>query len=452
MGLTVRTGCSVKAIGGGVRVEEVQLSTGEAIPCDTVIICTGIRSNIELAGAADIAVGRGITVADTMQTSDPDVYAAGECAEHDGHVYGLVAPGLEQAAIAAAHIAGEPASYRGSVPTTRLKVIGTDVFGMGDVEQIDQRIDVNSLTFGDPDHHTYRRLVVRRWLLVGALGVGEWPELNRIQQAVRDRALLMPWQAWRFTRRGKLFAEGKPTSVTLWPAAATVCNCTGITRGQLGEAIAHGAGSIETLMRETGASTVCGTCRPLLQELVGGPAATQPPVFGARTIAVASLVAGLVALAAILLPSWPYSPSVEAGIGIDRLWIDGSWKQVTGFTLVGLSALIALLSVRKRIGWKWLGAYHGWRILHAVVGALALIALFLHTGFHLGNNLNRWLMLTFLAVAVAGSITGIVTAREHKTLAQGRPSRRAAMTFLHILTFWPLPLLLMLHVVTVYAY
>jgi nitrite reductase (NADH) large subunit len=160
----------------------------------------------------------------------------------------------------------------------------------------------------------------------------------------------------------------------------------------------------------------------------------------------------MIALAAILLPSWPYSPSVEAGTGIDHLWIDGTWKQVTGFTLVGLSTLIALLSLRKRIGWNWLGSYRGWRILHAIVGVLALLALFLHTGFHLGSNLNRWLMLTFLAVAVAGSITGIVTAREHRTLARGRPSRRAAITLLHILTFWPLPLLLLLHVVTVYAY
>ena len=77
------------------------------IDCDTVIICTGIRSNIELAAQAGLAIGRGITTNNAMQTSDPDVYAVGECAEHDGHVYGLVAPGLEQAAVAAAHIAGE---------------------------------------------------------------------------------------------------------------------------------------------------------------------------------------------------------------------------------------------------------------------------------------------------------------------------------------------------------
>ena len=149
MGLEVRTGCSVKTIAGTDRVESIVLSTGEIMPCDTAIICTGIRSNIELARDAGIAVGHGITVNDAMQTSDPSIYAVGECAEHDGHVYGLVSPGLDQATVAAARIAGIAADYRGSVPTTKLKVVGTDVFSMGDIEQLDQRTDVRTLVWKD---------------------------------------------------------------------------------------------------------------------------------------------------------------------------------------------------------------------------------------------------------------------------------------------------------------
>jgi len=125
---------------------------------------------------------------------------------------------------------------------------------------------------------------------------------------------------------------------------------------------------------------------------------------------------------------------------------------VTGFTLVALSLIIAFLSVRKRIKLDWLGGYRWWRVVHATFGAAAIAVLFLHTGFNLGSNLNRWLMVTFLAVAIAGSITGLVTAREHALLASGKRSPRAAVTWLHILAFWPLPLLLMLHEVTVYAY
>jgi len=451
MGLDVRTGCSVKSIAGEGRVERILLSTGEPIPCDTVIICTGIRSNIELAADAGIAVGRGITVNDAMQTSDPDIYAVGECAEHDGNVYGLVAPGLEQAAVAAAHAAGERTVYRGSVPTTKLKVVGTDVFSMGDVEQLEQRTDVRTAAWRDPATESYRRLVVRRRRLVGALGVGAWDDVNRIQQAVHDRALVWPWQVLRFRRTGRLQRPRTSAPVGLWPAAATVCNCTGVTRGQLGEAIRLGAGTIEALMQETSASTVCGTCRPLLHDLLGAKPVHEP-MFGARTILAMSLLASLAALAAVLLPAWPFSSSVQARFALDQFWISGVWKQVTGFTLVALSLLIAFLSVRKRIGWKWLGSFNWWRLAHVGLGAAALAVLFMHTGFNLGNNLNRWLMLTFLAIAVAGSITGVVASREHAVLARGKASPRRAVTWIHILAFWPLPLLLVLHILTVYAY
>jgi NADPH-dependent 2,4-dienoyl-CoA reductase/sulfur reductase-like enzyme/bacterioferritin-associated ferredoxin len=451
LGLTIRTGCAVKSIDGQTRVTGITVSNGDQIACDTVIICTGIRSNIELARDADIAVSRGITVDNVLRTTDPDIYAVGECAEHDGHVYGLVAPGLEQAAVAAAHINGESANYRGSVPTTKLKVVGVDVFSMGDVEQLEQRTDLRTIAWSDVTTGCYRRLIVRRMRLVGALGVGAWPEVNRIQQAVRDGALVLPWTSWRFTRTGQLYRNAKAQPVAAWPAAATVCNCTGITRGQLGGAMAGGAATIETLMRETGASTVCGSCRPLLQELLGGNA-SYSPVFGARTIVLSSILAGLAALLAIFPPAWPFSSSVEAGIGLDRLWLDGTVKHVTGFTLLGLSALVAFLSVRKRVRQRWLGDYRFWRIVHTTFGAAALAVLFLHTGFNLGSNLNQWLMLTFLAVAAVGSVTGVVTAREHVTLAAGKTSRRKALTWLHIIAFWPMPVLLTLHVVTVYAY
>ncbi|WP_137046117.1 FAD-dependent oxidoreductase [Pseudolabrys sp. FHR47] len=451
MGIGVRTGNSVKAIEGAGRVERVVLANGEAIDCDTVIICTGIRPNIELARNAGIVVGRGITVDDAMRTSDPAIYAAGECAEHDGNIYGLVAPGLEQAAVAAACVAGGKASYRGSVPTTKLKIVGTDVFSMGDIEQIDQRLDLSSVVWQAADGKAYRRLIFRRGRLVGAMAVGDWPEVNRIQQAVRDHAFVWPWQFYRFRSSGILYPVIAPKSAAQWPAAATVCNCTGVTRGQLGEAMRLGATTVEGLMQETNASTVCGTCRPLLLEILGEQKQYEP-VFGARTIGVVSVLAVLAALVAWFAPPWPYSRSMQQGLGIDRFWLDGDWKQVTGFTLLGLSGIIAFLSVRKRLKARWLGHYKFWRIVHAVIGTAALGVLFMHTGFRLGNNLNFWLMATFLAVAVIGSITGVITAQEHKLLSNGRASPRAALVWLHILTFWPMPVLLMLHVVTVYAY
>lgn len=451
LGLTVKTGCAVRSIEGEGRVERLLLSTGETIDCDTVIICTGIRANTALASDAGLTIGRGITVDDQMRTSDPDIYAVGECAQHNDIIHGLVAPGFEQAAVAAANIAGEQAHYHGSVPTTKLKVVGSDVFSMGDIEQLDQRTDLRSIAWRSQHGAAYRRIAIQRWRLVGALGVGHWEDVSLIQQAVRDRALVLPWHSRRFARTGRLHPQRKAMSVTHWPAAATVCNCTGVTRGQLGSAINNGAGDLGALMRDTSASSVCGSCRPLLQELLGGRA-EHHPVFGARALVVSSIIAAVIALAALFLPAWPYSTSVDASLRLDLLWISGTWKQATGFTLLGLAAIVAFLSIRKRIGFAWMGHYNWWRLVHGAIGAATLAVLFVHTGFNLGNNLNRWLMVTFLLVAFSGSITGAITAREHKVLNAGKPSLRSPMTWIHIVALWPLPLLLGLHIMTVYAY
>jgi nitrite reductase (NADH) large subunit len=451
MGIAVHTARSVRTIDGDGGVERVALSNGETVACDTVIVCTGIRANIELARDAGIAVGRGITVNDAMRTSDPDVYAVGECAEHAGHVHGLVAPGLEQATVAAACIAGEAARYRGSVPTTKLKAVGIDVFSMGDVEQLEQRGDRRSVVWKDEESGAYRRLVLSGHRLVGAIGIGHWPEVNRIQQAVRDRARILPWRLWRFARGGALFAAEAPGSVLQWPAAATVCNCTGVTRGQLSDAIRLGAETVEALSRHTSACSVCTTCKPLLQELIGGKTAPEP-MFGGRAIATASILAAAAVMATITLPGWAYTTSVEAGWGLDRYWRDGDWKQASGFTLLGLSALAAVMSLRKRTGLAWLGSFRVWRIVHALVGAGALAALFLHTGFRLGSNLNLWLMATFLAVVAAGAVAGLAAASAHRLSPAGTRSPQQLFTWVHILAFWPMPLLLLLHVLTVYAY
>ena len=388
LGLVVRTGKSVKAIQGAERVEAIELSGGETIACDTVILCTGIRPNMELARDIGLAVGRGIKVSAEMLTSDPDIYAVGECAEFDGHVYGLVGPGFEQAHVAAAHIAGEPAGYRGSVPATKLKIVGTDVFSMGDVEQLEHRSDVGSLSFAARDGGIYRRLVLKRGRVVGGIAVGDWPEINRLQEAIRAQARLWPWQLARFALLGRLWSQRAPASVREWPRAATVCNCTGVTRGQIGDVIALGCASIDDVKRDTGASTVCGSCGPLIAELLGAPP-ERKPAAAFRPLAVLSVAAALLALLTFASPIWPTAKSILLRGPGDLLWLDGTWKQVSGFILLGLSALAAALFMRKRLGWVRLGQFASWRFVHVALGTLTLAVLFLHTGFRLGAHLNR---------------------------------------------------------------
>ncbi|MBX2804918.1 MAG: FAD-dependent oxidoreductase [Hyphomicrobiales bacterium] len=456
LGISTRTGVAVRSIDGDGMVNAVSLSDGEKIPCDSVVICTGIRANIEMARDAGLAVGMGIKVDSGMRTSDPDIYAVGECAEFEGNIFGLVGPGLEQAEIAARNIAGETAKYSGSAPVTRLKVVGVDIFSTGDVDQLEQRSDIQTVTYEQDKDGSYILLALKRQRLIGAIAVGDYPDVNRVQQAVRERRLAWPWQLRRFRTTGRLWGDETPSSVVEWPGAATICNCTGVTRGRIGEAIALGCNSYAEIKRETGASTVCGSCRPLIQQLLSSEPVKHEPVKLFRPILVLGLLTIIAAAIVLFAPAWPYSQSVQSGTGLDVLWRDGYWKQVSGFTLLGLSAAAALLSLRKRLKWFAIGGFDGWRLVHVAVGLLAVFALFVHTGFRLGQNLNSWLMLSFLAIAGLGAVAGVVMAVEHRLLSgpmRGgtKPPRRIPV-WLHILAFWPLPILLTLHVLSVYFY
>ena len=456
-GLVVRTGTGVAGIAGADRVESVELSSGERVTCDTVIICTGIRANTELAREVGLAVGRGIRVSERLLTSDPDIYAIGECAEVDGVIAGLVGPGFEQAVAAASDIAAMPIGYAGSVPSTKLKVAGIDVFSMGDVEQIEQRIDIGSLVYRDDANNIYRTLALRRGRLIGAFGIGDWPELTHLQEAVRSKALVAPWHRLRFKRTGRLWPETEPSGVHDWPRHAVVCNCTGATRGQIGDAIALGAASLEDVQRDTGASTVCGSCQIHVAALLGGPPVRKPVPWW-RPVAIASAAAGLCGVLTLALPAWPLARSItKLGIA-DKLWLDGTWKQMSGYTLLALSIAAALLSFRKRwlpsAAQTWISAFGAWRLVHTLIGSATLLVLFAHTGFRLGHNLNFWLMSCFLTTCLSGGAIGLSSALEHRIPASPAAAARlrAWIFWVHVLALWPLPLLLGFHILSVYYY
>ncbi len=253
--IDVRLGSGVKEIIFEREIRGVLLMNEETVECDTVVVCTGIRPNSELALEAGISVGRGIRVNDNMQTSDPNVYAIGECAEHRERVYGLVAPGLEQAGVAVHHILGGKANYTGSVAATKLKVIDVPVFSMGPVSREDEEqphFRLRSVHYKLSQEGVYRRLIRDRGRLVGVVSVGSWPELNRVQESVSRRRWLMPWNQWRFRKTGCLWREGKAAHVRDWPASAVVCNCTGVTQGTLATCINSENCSLEDLQKKNG--------------------------------------------------------------------------------------------------------------------------------------------------------------------------------------------------------
>lgn len=450
-GIEVVLGDGVKQVIGDNGVSGVQLRSGRMIPCDTLVLSTGIRPNIELARQAHIKVGRGIHVDDQMRSSDPHIFAVGECVEHRGEVYGLVGPGLEQAAVLAHTLNGEKVAYKGSTAVARLKVLGFPILSMGVVLDNDIRTTQRVHVYRDGKDNIYRKLVTHRGRLVGVEATGPWADVGRVQEAVSSKRRLYPWQLIRFRKTGLLWPADAQDDVRQWPVTATVCNCTGVTRGSLSAAVAGGCTSYESLAQCTGASTVCGTCKPLVAQMVGE---TAEPVKakGRATLTAVSIAALIIALLLTVLSPWQYAETVQGGWKPETLWLDGFYKQVSGFTLLGLSALGLLISMRKRIRKLSLIDYGYWRVAHSVLGGLALVTLLLHTGLSFGDNLNFLLMSCFVGLAIVGAVSGMVTAMESGSGKVVLGRWRRCSTWTHIALFWPLPVLLGFHIAKTYYF
>ena len=179
-------------------------------------------------------------------------------------------------------------------------------------------------------------------------------------------------------------------------------------------------------------------------------------VAGWRVLLTASGLATALVLGFLVITPLPYAESVQsAWHSMDSLWRDSISKQITGFSLLGISLLALTLSLRKRWDWFRLGGYGIWRSLHGVLGVLTLLGFLIHTGLHLGSNFTFALAVVFLALNLLGSITGVAAALESKL--QGQYSRairfcRPLLAQLHIWLFWPLPVLILFHVISVYYY
>jgi nitrite reductase (NADH) large subunit len=157
--------------GNSVRVEAVRLKDGRTLQADVVVVAAGIRPRTALARDAKLQCNRGVLVNDALQTYDPRIYAVGECAEHRGIAYGLVAPLYEQALVCANHLARYGYStYRGSRLSTRLKVTGIDVFSAG---WFSPSAEAEDIVLFDPEALVYQRAVIQNDVLVGAVMVGD---------------------------------------------------------------------------------------------------------------------------------------------------------------------------------------------------------------------------------------------------------------------------------------
>jgi nitrite reductase [NAD(P)H] large subunit len=266
LGIEVVTGARTTEILGKHAVTGVKLADGRVIDCDVVVVAAGIRPNTEMAEVSGLVVERGIVVDDAMRAQDEaDIYAVGECVQHRGETYGLVAPLWEQAKVLADQITGRDpqAAYHGSRVATKLKVAGVDVASMGLREA--EREDDETLVFSEPGKGVYKSVIIRGGRLVGATLVGDIRKVAFLMQAF-DRGLALPED------RVELMFDlgGPPAEVSAAELAddAQVCNCNGVSKGAIKKCVDDGCKTVGGVMDKTRAGKGCGTCKGLVAQIV----------------------------------------------------------------------------------------------------------------------------------------------------------------------------------------
>ncbi len=264
MGVHVHLEKATAAVLGDDEVTGLAFKDGSTLECEMVVIAAGIRPNVDVAVGAGLRVQRGIVVGDDLTCDGvPDVCAIGECAEHRGRVYGLVAPAWEQAQVLADRLSGKNprALYAGSRPSTKLKVAGVDLAVMGDKDPVGEDDEV--VSYAEPSRGVYKKLVVRNNRLAGAIVLGDGaivPSLVRLF----DESSFVPEN-----RADLLFrVTAAAPSTEAIPDTTLICNCNGVTKAQIIESVLQGARSVRNVSDATRACTGCGSCRPEVQAIV----------------------------------------------------------------------------------------------------------------------------------------------------------------------------------------
>ncbi len=251
------------------RVGAVKFADGSVIDADLVVMAVGIRPNFELAHKAGIHCERGIVVNDTMQTFDPVIYSVGECVQHRGQCYGLVAPLFEQARVAANHLAHVGSTrYIGSMTSTKLKVTGIDLFSAGEFneEEGDEVLQMQDVASG-----VYKKLVLKDNVIKGAVMFGDTMDGTWYFSLMRDATNIADF------RKTILFGQhdlgdaghGEASMVMSLPDDAEICGCNGISKGDIVQAISkNGLFTLDEVRAHTKASSSCGSCTGLVESIL----------------------------------------------------------------------------------------------------------------------------------------------------------------------------------------
>ena len=263
------------------RVAAVRIKGAEPIAADLVVLAIGIRPNVALAKAAGLPAERGIQVSDTLQTFDPRIYAVGECVNHRGTVYGLVAPLFEMAKVCANHLAEYGIGrYSGSVTSTKLKVTGIDLFSAGNFMGGE---GTEEITLSDPMGGVYKKLVLKDNKLVGACMYGDTADGSwyfKLLREGRDVSDMRDALMFGEDNLGDTGHQGQSKAAAM-AADAEVCGCNGVCKGTIVKAIKEkGLFTLEEVRKHTKASASCGSCTGLVEQILmftaGGDYSARP--------------------------------------------------------------------------------------------------------------------------------------------------------------------------------
>ncbi|MCY8203127.1 nitrite reductase large subunit NirB [Bacillus sp. N12A5] len=260
-GLTFLLEKDTVSISGISRADGIRFKDGSSLKADLIVMAAGVRPNIELAVSAGIAVNRGIIVNDYMQTSKPNIYAVGECAEHNGTVYGLAAPLYEQGKVLAKHICGIPCEgYEGSAPSAALKIAGIDVWSAGKVHEDEH---TTGISICDEQAGIYKKALFEDDKLAGVILFGDTRDRQRFLDSLlkqRDISIVKK-QIFTPEKTGTFFES--------MPSSETICQCNSVTKGVIEEAVhTKGLTTVTEVRHCTKASGSCGGCKPLVEDLL----------------------------------------------------------------------------------------------------------------------------------------------------------------------------------------
>jgi nitrite reductase (NADH) large subunit len=257
---------TTRIVSEGGRVTRLELKDGSTLETDMVVVSAGIRPITETAAASGLRVDKGVVVDDRMSTSDPDVLALGECVEHRGRIYGLVEPIWEQAKVLADVLTGaDPAaSYTGSRLGTKLKVMGVELASLGDTKPASPADEV--VVYREPARGIYQKLIIREGRLAGAVLLGETDAFSGLMQHYQAGSALP-------ARRAELLFGPPGQGVGLlkvldMPDALQICNCNGVSKGRIVEAVRGGCTSVAKVGACTKAGTGCQSCKGVIAQLV----------------------------------------------------------------------------------------------------------------------------------------------------------------------------------------